>query len=219
MEKYQDNLNSKRELQNNGVIFINIDSISIGANVSISSGTTIFPNVMIADNVKIGKNCTIHNGVIIKDNVEIKDNCNIFPYANIMSDILINENVNIGQFSIIRNECKIGRDSMVGPSCEICRTVIGCACVIGHKNYIGDAFIFDKVNFGVNASIANTNWVDKFTTYIHESSSIGANATLIAPITIGKNVIIGAGSTVSKNVPDNSLCIARAEAIIKPRKI
>ncbi|MGL4952131.1 MAG: DapH/DapD/GlmU-related protein [Mycoplasma sp.] len=218
MEKYIDNIKAKKTLKDNGVSFINIDSVTIGKAVSIGEGSVIYPNVLIGNNVKIGKNTIIQNGVIIKDNVEIKDNVKIFDYAQILSNVKIFNNVNIGQFSIIRDDVSIGEGTSIGPSCEICRTKIGCKCVLGHKNYIGDAILLDGVKFGVNAVVVNSNWVNRYQTIIKDGALIGANVTLIAPIEIGSNCFVAAGTIVDQNIENNKFCISRNELKVKVNK-
>lgn len=185
---------------NKGVKLINPSTIYIGENVNIEPGVTIFPNVSIFDHVTIKKNVTIQ------------------PCTTIFDHVTIHANVLIGTNTIIRQNVSIGQDSIIGPHCEVVRSTIGVKCIIAHKNFIGDALVFDNVKFGCGAIIANSDFNQKFKTTIESGAKIGINASLVAPINIGENAFIAAGSTIVDNVPSNHLAIARAYQTNKPLK-
>ncbi|MGL4947808.1 MAG: DapH/DapD/GlmU-related protein [Mycoplasma sp.] len=218
MEKIIDNKDNKIRLVKKGVIFVDIDSNIIGKDVDIGLGTVIFPNALIFDNVKIGNNCSIFNGSILSTDIEIGNNVRIFSNVTLSKNIKLYNNTTIGQSCVIRDNVTVGDGTTIGPFSEICRTNIGCDCVLGHRNYLGDAIILDRVYFGVDASIANSNWVDTFTTIIKNDSKIGASVTIVAPVTIGENCVVSAGLTLRESLCDNTFCKSD-EKLIKKENI
>lgn len=148
---------NKNKLIKSNVFFADINSSIIDDTVEIGEGSKIGPFVVLQDQVKIGKNVEIDAGVIIKNHVEIGDNVKILAYSNLIDHIKIHSDVFIGQYSIIRDHVTIGSKTSVGPTCEIARSVIGCHCGFGHRNYICDATICDNVQFGLGASTLNSN--------------------------------------------------------------
>lgn len=199
----------------NGVIFTSPETVVISPDVEIGQGSVIGACVIIENKVKIGSNVKIDNGATIRNEVHIKDNVAIFSYACIHNQITIYQNAKIGQFTIIRDNVTIGAGTQIGPHCELTRSFIGCQAAFGHRNYVADASIADNVKFGVGASIANSNWEKTFKTTILANAKIGANAILIAPVTIGENAFVTAGAIITRDIPNNVMCISRAEPIFK----
>lgn len=197
MEK---NIQLNKKIIESGVNLIDPDFTYIDETVSFGKNVTIYPGVVLENNVKIGNNVTIQNYSIIKNNIEIGND------------------VFIGPYNLIRNDTTIDDNSSIGPHCEITRSKLGKFCKIGHKNFIGDAILYDNVFFGAGAITANSNFDQTFKTILHKNVKIGVNACLIAPIEIKENSFVAAGSTVNKNISENTLSIARAMQINKPFK-
>ncbi len=193
-------LSINKKLADSGVHFIDIDNTYIGEKVEIGTNCVIYPNVCIWDNVKIGNNCTIQTSTIITNNIKI------------FNDVFIGPGCLIRDNSVIANNCSIG------PNCEITRSFLGVNCILGHKNFIGDAVLEDNVKFGAGAIIANSNWKDTFKATIGKNTLIGVNSCLISPIKIGNDCIVAAGSTITDSCGDNQLLIARTRQITKDRK-
>lgn len=192
--------NRINQFNHKNINFINEQTIFIGDDVMIEDGVTIYPNVTIFDNV------TIKSGTTIQ------------PCTTIFNNVIINNDCLIGCNTLIRENVSIGKNSIIGPHCEVVRSNIGVNCVIAHKNFIGDSTIFDNVRFGCGAIVANTDFNERFKTIIEENAKIGVNANLVAPIVVGENSFIAAGSTITKDVPKNNLSIARNEQINKQLK-
>ncbi|AAQ00095.1 MULTISPECIES: bifunctional UDP-N-acetylglucosamine diphosphorylase/glucosamine-1-phosphate N-acetyltransferase GlmU [Prochlorococcus] len=195
-----------------GVTFINPSSCTIseqcefGKDVTIEPETHLRGKCIIANNCHLGPNCFISNAVIGKNssiiysvvkNAQIGDNVKVGPFANIRPD------------TMIQNNCKIGN------FVEIKKSYISEDSKINHLSYIGDSEIGKDVNIGAGTITANYDGTNKHKTIIGAHSKTGANSVLIAPIVIGENVTIGAGSAISKDVSDNSLAIARSKQSIK----
>lgn len=157
-------------------------------------------NCNINKDVKIGKGSIIKIGTIIEDDCVIGENCVIGPYAHIHSSSSIGDNCHIGNFV------------------EIKKSIIGNNCNAKHLVYIGDCECGNNVNFGCGVVIANYNGKEKNVTKIKDNVFIGSNCNLIAPIEIGGNSFIAAGSTINKNVSDNEFVIERSEEIHKYNK-
>ena len=166
--------------------------------VYLSSDTKIGKNVKIEPFVVIGKKVTIGNNVIIKsfshlEDAKIKNKVEVGPYARLRPGSILEDNSKVGNFVEIKKS-KIGKGSKVN-----------------HLSYIGDASVGKQVNIGAGTITCNYDGKNKFKTTIKDSAFIGSNTSLIAPVTIGKNSLVGAGSSISKNVKDNSLALTRAE--------
>ena len=154
--------------------------------------------VIIEQNVKIGKNVSIKSGTTIKnfsdlEGVMIKENCSIGPHARIRPSSKIEKNCKIGNYVEIKNSF-IGNNSSVS-----------------HLSYVGDSKIGSKVNVGAGCITCNFDGIKKNKTIIGNKSFIGSNTSLIAPIKIGNNVKIGAGSVINKDIPSNKLAIRRSK--------
>ena len=158
-------------------------------------------NCYISKNVKIGKNTIIKFGSIIEDNCIIGHNCVIGPYAHIHTSSVIGDNCHIGNFV------------------EIKKSRLGDNCNAKHLVYIGDCECGNNVNFGCGVVIANYNGKEKNNTIIKDNVFIGCNSNLIAPIEIGNNSFIAAGSTITNNVNDNEFVIERGKETHKENKL
>jgi bifunctional UDP-N-acetylglucosamine pyrophosphorylase/glucosamine-1-phosphate N-acetyltransferase len=162
-----------------------------------SFDTKIEKMVVIEPNVSIRKNVLIKSGTIIKsfsdlEGTVIKKDCSIGPHARIRPNSRIEKNCKIGNYVEIKN------------------SIIGSNTSINHLSYIGDSEVGSKVNIGAGCITCNYNGVKKNKTYIGNKSFIGSNSSLIAPVKIGNNVKIGAGSVINKDIPNNKLAIRRS---------
>ena len=175
---------------NNGVLIKNPETSYF------SIDTKIGKNVIIEENVKVRKNVIIKSGSLIKnfsdlEGVVIKENCSIGPHARIRPDSKINQNCKIGNYVEIKNSS------------------IGNNTSISHLAYVGDSKIGNKVNIGAGCITCNYDGIKKNKTIIGNKAFIGSNTSLIAPVKIGNNVKIAAGSVINKDIPSNKLAIRR----------
>ena len=196
------------QLMDEGVSFITLDGIIIGADVKIGCDTTILPNTTILGNTTIGNGCTIGanshiENCTIGDNVQLN---NVQAYDSIMEN-----SVKIGPFAQLRPGTTIREGVKIGDFVEIKNSDIGVNTAVAHLTYVGDSDVGRGVNFGCGCVTANYDGINKFRTKIGDHAFIGCNTNLIAPVEVGDNATTAAGSTITKNVPANSLAVERGQ--------
>jgi bifunctional UDP-N-acetylglucosamine pyrophosphorylase/glucosamine-1-phosphate N-acetyltransferase len=209
-------LNSRKvhELLNKGVMFLDINNVYISDDAKIGEDTKIYPGVFVDRNVSIGKNCTVKGSSYII-NSEIEDNCVIsYSYIN---GVKLSKNVKIGPFAHLRPETILKENVKVGNFSEIKKSVVSRNSKVNHLSYIGDSNIGANVNIGAGTITCNYDGAKKHQTVIGSNSFIGSNVNFVAPVRIGKNVLIGAGSTITKNVKSGLVAIERSSQITKKR--
>ncbi len=200
------------KLMNNGVDIPCTDGIIIGPDCRIGCDTKILPNTIILGNVIIGKNCVIGPNSYI-ENAEIGNNVK-FNNSQIRNAEILN-NANIGPFVQIRPDSVIGNGVHLGNFVEVKNSVIGEKTSVSHLTYVGDSDVGRGVNFGCGTVTVNFNGKTKNRTVIKDRAFIGCNTNLIAPVTVGENSYTASGSTITQDVPDNTLAIARERQINK----
>ena len=166
-------------------------------------------NVVIEGDVSLGNNTTIAANCNIK-NTKIGNNVVIFPNS-VIEDALIGNGASIGPFARIRPEANIGENAKIGNFVEVKKSTIGKGSKVSHLSYVGDTTIGSEVNIGAGVITCNYDGVNKHQTTIEDGAFVGSDTQLIAPVTIGKNATIGAGSTITKDVPDNQLSLSRSK--------
>lgn len=198
-----------------GVLFLNPDSSTIGFNVSIAAGTVVYPNNYIGGNTAIGSDCTLMPNNIINDSA-IGNGCKIT--ASTLEGARVSNNSCIGPNAYLRPGSIIGSNCKIGDFVEIKNAKIGDGTKISHLTYVGDATLGSNINVGCGVVFVNYNGKIKSHTTVGDNTFIGCNCNLVAPVNIGKNCFIAAGTTVTKNLNDQDFCIGRSEQTIKPGK-
>lgn len=189
-----------------GVTLLDSDTTYIGMDVTIEQdviihpGSRIFGYSAIKEDAEVGPytditNCTIGEGSVIEQSV--------------VEDSVIGKNVNVGPYAHVRPETAIQDGAKVGNFVEVKKSTIGNESKVSHLSYIGDTAIGRNVNIGCGTITVNYDGVNKHQTVIEDDAFIGCNANLIAPISIGKGALIAAGSTITKDVPEDALSVAR----------
>ncbi len=196
----------------NGVTIINPDATFIENDVKIGRDTIIYPNTFLHGETYIGQNC------VIGPNSQIFDS-QIFNDVNISYSVVLNSMVKnktkVGPFAYIRPNCIVDENVKVGDFVELKNSNIGSGTKISHLTYVGDSDVGQNINFGCGTVTVNYDGKQKFRTTIEDGAFIGCNTNLIAPVNVGKNSYIAAGSTITQDVPENSLAIARQRQINK----
>ena len=180
------------------------------AGVNLVAPETIF----FSEDTVIGKNVLINPYVVIGDKVKIGNNVKILSFTHIENAKLQN-NVEVGPFSRIRPGALIEKGARVGNFVEVKNSKIGSNSKINHLTYIGDSKIGKSVNVGAGTITCNYDGTKKNFTRIQDGAFIGSNSSLVAPITIGKEAIVGAGSVITKSVKKKSLALTRSIQIEK----
>jgi bifunctional UDP-N-acetylglucosamine pyrophosphorylase / glucosamine-1-phosphate N-acetyltransferase len=204
------------KLMASGVTLIDPDNTYIDESVKVGRGTIVYPGMTIQGKTVIGKDCKIGpSGVIqdckIGDNVEIKLSC-FLSLSEVKNSSII------GPFAHLRPESQVGPKAKIGNFTEIKKSKIGKGSKVSHLSYIGDTLMGENVNIGAGTITCNYDGEKKHKTIIKTGAFVGSNTNLVAPVTVGRKSLIGAGSTITKNIPDNKLALARAREVIKPLK-
>jgi bifunctional UDP-N-acetylglucosamine pyrophosphorylase / glucosamine-1-phosphate N-acetyltransferase len=183
--------------------------LACGQDVSIDVNCVFEGLVSLGDDVKIGANCHIANATIAAGAV-------IHPYTHIDGDALgvsVGQGALIGPFARLRPGAQLGKDVHIGNFVEVKNTMMGEGSKANHLAYLGDTTVGRRVNFGAGSITANYDGVNKHRTVMEDDVHIGSNCVLVAPVTIGKESTVGAGSTITKDTPAGTLNVARGKQV------
>ena len=197
------------ELLKNGITLIDKNRVDVRGDLQAGVDCTIDVNVIFEGKVELGNNVKIGANTIIS-NTKIGDNSEILPFSHLDSS-QIGKDCFIGPYARLREGSEIADGARIGNFVETKKTKIGQSTKANHFTYLGDAEIGNDVNLGAGTITCNYDGVNKNKTEIGDSSFIGTNSSLIAPVSVGKNAYVGAGSTITKDVPDSSLGISRSK--------
>lgn len=189
-----------------GVLLLDPENCYIDPRCHIGAGTLILPGTLLRGQCAIGENCQIGPNTMLTD-------------CTVGSDTLINasqcieseigSSVRIGPFSYLRPNCHVADHAKIGDFVEVKNSTIGEKTSIAHLTYVGDSDVGTRVNFGCGTVTTNYDGAKKYRCRIGSGSFIGCNTNLIAPVSVGDGAYIAAGSTITKDVPADSLAIAR----------
>ncbi|KWW12456.1 MULTISPECIES: bifunctional UDP-N-acetylglucosamine diphosphorylase/glucosamine-1-phosphate N-acetyltransferase GlmU [Peribacillus] len=196
----------------NGVTIIDPLTTFIEANVQIGQDTVINPGSCIKGNSVIGQDCLIGPNTEISD-CEIGDGTEIFQ--SVVHESRIGSAVKIGPFAHVRPHSDIHDSVKIGNFVEIKKAVFGNGSKASHLSYIGDAEVGENVNIGCGSITVNYDGKNKHLTKIEDNVFIGCNSNLVAPVTIGEGAYVAAGSTITQDVPQEALSVARARQVNK----
>jgi bifunctional UDP-N-acetylglucosamine pyrophosphorylase/glucosamine-1-phosphate N-acetyltransferase len=194
------------EIMLSGVTLVDPSSVYIDAGVVIGRDTVVYPNTIIQGQAVIGEGCAIgpFSQVIaarIGDGVTVR--------MSVVENSDIGSGSTIGPYSYIRPGCVLEGQVKVGDFVELKKVKIGRGTKVPHLSYVGDAVLGEKVNVGAGTITCNYDGEKKWTTVVEDNAFIGSNSNLVAPVRVGKGSVIGAGSTITKDVPDDALGVAR----------
>ncbi len=198
------------KLIEDGVEFVSKEGVLISPDVIIGKNTKIFPGSIILGKTKIRENSIIGPNSLIKDS-EIGKGCTI--NSSQIYDSIVEDFTTIGPFSHIRPNSKISHHVKIGDFVEVKNSNIGAGTSISHLTYVGDSDVGKNVNFGCGVVTINYDGVNKNRCNISDGAFLGCNTNLVAPVKVGKNSYTGAGSTITKDVPDEALAIERTKQV------
>ncbi|MCL2629939.1 MAG: hypothetical protein FWD49_00260 [Firmicutes bacterium] len=197
---------------NNGVLIQDPSSCHIEKDVEIGADTVIYPMNYLRGNTKLGKNVTVFSYCDITD-TEIGDNTDIRSSFSLGAKI--GNFCTVGPFATLRTGVKVGDRCRVGDYVEIKNSTLENDVKAAHLAYIGDSYVGEGTNVGCGTVFANYDGYQKRSVHVGKNVFIGCNSNLVAPLTVEDGAFIAAGSTVTQDVPGDSLCIARAKQVIK----
>jgi bifunctional UDP-N-acetylglucosamine pyrophosphorylase / glucosamine-1-phosphate N-acetyltransferase len=195
-----------------GVTILAPDSVTIDDTVRLGTDVVIEPQTHLRGQTVIESGCRIGPGCLI-ENSQIGENVTLL--YSVISDSVIQANSRIGPYAHIRGHAEVGQNCRIGNFVELKNAQLGHRTNAAHLSYLGDASLGNQVNIGAGTITANYDGFKKHRTQIGDRTKTGSNSVLVAPITIGQDVTIAAGSTVTEDVPNNSLVIARARQVVK----
>ena len=195
-----------------GVTFVDPDSCTLSECCSFGRDVVIEPQTHLRGICRVGDNCRIGPGCVL-ENASLGDNVDVVH--SVLRSASVGSGVSVGPFAHLRPETEIGDGCRIGNFVEVKKSRIGSGSKVNHLSYIGDACLGETVNVGAGTITANYDGVRKHQTTIGSGSKTGANSVLVAPVTVGQKATIGAGSTITRDVPDGALAIGRSRQICK----
>ena len=197
----------REKLAENGVLMMDPSAVWVEETVTVGKGTLLLPGTILRGNTVVGENCEIGPNTMLVDctvgdgstvnsaqcsESEIGTKCEIGPYTHLRPHSVVQDGSKIGAFVQLKN-CNLGKGTKMA-----------------HLTYVGDADVGDNCNFGCGTVTCNYDGKKKFRTVIGDNCFLGCNTNLVAPVTLGSGAYTAAGSTVTDDVPDGNLVIARA---------
>ncbi|MBI4637781.1 MAG: bifunctional UDP-N-acetylglucosamine diphosphorylase/glucosamine-1-phosphate N-acetyltransferase GlmU [Candidatus Rokubacteria bacterium] len=196
-----------------GVTILDPATTHIEDTVSIGADTVVYPHVVIEGDSAIGSDCVIGSGCQLHAS-RLADRVTLKPYC-VLSEAVVEEGATLGPFCHLRPASHVGARAKIGNFVELKKSRIGRGAKVPHLSYVGDATVGADVNVGAGAITCNYDGVAKHETKIEDGAFIGTNASLVAPLTIGAGAYVGAGSTITKDVPPGALAVSRGQQIVK----
>ena len=206
------NARNVRRIMESGVTVTDPQNTYIGDDVEVGCDTVIEPGCFIFGKTEIGKSCVIGPQSRLTD---MKVGCEVNIANSVCVESEIQSGTNVGPFAYIRPNSKIGKNVKIGDFVEIKNSSIDDGTKVSHLTYVGDSDVGSKVNFGCGTVTVNYDGNHKYRTKIGDNAFIGCNTNLVAPVEVADNAFTAAGSTITDNVPADSLAIARAKQVNK----
>jgi bifunctional UDP-N-acetylglucosamine pyrophosphorylase/glucosamine-1-phosphate N-acetyltransferase len=199
-----------RKHMENGVTIIDPNSTYIGSDVEIGKDTIIYPGNVLEGKTVIMENCMLYPNSRIADSI-IEANVDI--QSSVIVESRVGEGTTVGPFAYIRPESVIGKHARIGDFVEIKKSTIGDNTKVSHLTYIGDAEVGSGCNFGCGTVVVNYDGKKKHKTVIGDNVFIGCNTNLVSPVVVKDNAYTAAGSTITSEVPEGALAVARARQV------
>lgn len=196
----------------NGVTMMDPERTYIDAGVKIGQDTVLLPGVVLEGNTVIGEDCVVGPDSRLTDTV-LGDRVK-FQYSTAISSSVDNDTT-VGPYAYIRPDCHIGKNVKIGDFVEVKNSNVGDGTKVSHLTYIGDSDVGERINFGCGTVTVNYDGHKKYRTVIGDDVFIGCNTNLVAPVNVGRGSYIAAGSTITDDIPEDCLAIARERQINK----
>jgi bifunctional UDP-N-acetylglucosamine pyrophosphorylase/glucosamine-1-phosphate N-acetyltransferase len=196
-----------------GVTIEQPESVTIDMDVTVGQDTVLEPNVRLLGATVIGAECRIGAGSIIEATV-VADRATVYPYS-VTTEARVATNAKVGPFARLRPNSDVGEGAEVGNFAELKNTRMMPGAKSHHVSYLGDTEVGEKVNIGAGTIVCNYDGVMKHKTKIGAGAFVGSNSTLVAPVEIGADSYVAAGSVITHEVPPETLAIGRARQTLK----
>jgi acetyltransferase-like isoleucine patch superfamily enzyme len=201
-------------LMDGGVTIIDPERTYVDWGVTVGRGTTLFPDTYLEGVTILGKDCVIEPNVKITDST-LADAVTV-KMCSVITESAVEHGAQIGPFAHLRPKTHLGKGVKIGNFVEVKKSTIGQGSKASHLSYLGDAQLGKDVNVGAGTITCNYDGINKHTTTIGDGVFIGSDTQFIAPVTVGDNSLIGAGSTITKDIPPDSLAVARSKQVTIP---
>lgn len=211
-DEAQERLERLAALIEQGVQVLDPTTVYVDEGVKVGEGTRLLPGTILRGDTVIGKRCEIGPNSVVTDCI-VGDG--VVVNASQINRSIIDDDVSIGPFAYIRPDCHVCRGVKVGDFVELKNSTIGADTKISHLTYVGDSDVGSGVNFGCGTVTVNYDGLTKFRTTIGDGAFIGCNTNLVAPVKVGEGAYTAAGSTITDDVPAESLAIARSQQVVK----
>lgn len=195
-----------------GVRVMDPASTFVGPAVTVGAGSVLLPGTILRGKTVIGKDCEIGPNAMIRDCI-IGDR--VVVNASQLNESTVDDDTAVGPFAYVRPHCRIGKGVKVGDFVELKNSTVGDGTKISHLTYVGDTDAGAGINFGCGTVTVNYDGEKKFRTTIGDHAFIGCNTNLVAPVSVGEGAYTAAGSTITEDVPPDSLAIARDRQVVK----
>jgi len=198
--------------QQNGVIILEPERTVIGADVAIGAGTVIYPNNTLENATVIGAGCTLYpnnrmDSAVLGDGVTVE--------SSVLLHCRVGDATKVGPYAYLRPDASVGSHCRIGDFVEIKNSSIGDGTKVSHLTYVGDSDLGRDINLGCGVVFVNYDGKAKYRSQVDDHAFIGCNCNLVAPVHIGENAYLAAGSTVAEDVPADALYIARSRGVLK----
>lgn len=203
-----------QELTAKGVVILDPLSTWIDLDVRIGPETIVYPSVVIEGHSSLGRGCRVYPFVHLLD-TRVGNRVKILS-STVIEGSTIKDQAQVGPFTHLRPRTLLRPKARVGNFVEMKNTVFGSRSKAGHLSYLGDSVVAEDVNIGAGTITCNYDGVKKHQTVIERGAFIGSGTELVAPVKVGRNAYVGAGSTITKNVPAEALAVARGRQVEKP---
>ena len=196
-----------------GVMLVDPNTTHISPKASLAPGCTLLPGCLIYGESVVGEGSVIGPNALLKN---AKIGAHVTVNASQITDSSVGDNTTVGPFAYIRPGCVIGEKARIGDFVELKNSTIGDGTKVSHLTYIGDSDFGKGINVGCGVVTVNYDGKKKYRTTVEDHAFIGCNVNLVSPVKVGKGAYLAAGGTITDEVPEDALVVARARATVKP---
>lgn len=196
-----------------GVMLVDPNTTHIGPKARLAAGCTILPGCLIYGDSTVGEGAVIGPNALLK-NAKVGNHVTV--NASQITDSAVGDHTTVGPFAYIRPGCVIGEKARIGDFVELKNSTIGDGTKVSHLTYIGDSDFGKGINVGCGVVTVNYDGKKKYRTTVEDNAFVGCNVNLVSPVKVGKGAYLAAGGTITEEVPEDALVVARARAVVKP---